>query len=85
MAHIGRPKWGVAFTERKDPDGNDKHLKICIVNDSEHQQRLILVCEDLYCDIRRAAKELLQKMEQQSWEGKKSSEHFMNPDLRIKG
>jgi hypothetical protein len=82
MAHIGRPGKEIAFTERKDPKDCDKHLKICRLDDST--ERLILVCEDLFDDLSRAAKELLDKMKQSQTQKNHDAE-FMNPILKILG
>lgn len=60
MVHLGRPGKGIAFTEKSNTSDQDNHLKICTVN--EKIKKLILVCEDLYSDLSKAAKELLKKM-----------------------
>ena len=84
MAHIGSPGLGVAFTERGNPDEWDKHLQIWEVDHRTHRERLILVCEDLYFDISKAADELLQKMKSGDPDVKKShSARFLNPGLKL--
>lgn len=83
MAHIGKPDKEIAFTERNDSEGKDKHLRICELGDST--TRLILVCEDLFSDLSTASKELIEKMKSSSWPGKSHSEEFMNPNLQILG
>ncbi len=80
MAHIGRPGKGVAFTDRTDLKDSNKHLKICKMNDST--ERLILVCEDLFHDLSKAATELLDKMKK-CQHMKKYDDNFMNPNLEI--
>ena len=84
MAHIGKPNVGVAFTERGNPKEWDKHLQVCKVNDPNHPQRLILVCEDLYFDITNGANELLKLMKAKDPSIKRnSSNSFLNPSLEI--
>lgn len=84
MAHIGSPGFGVAFTERGNPDEWDKHLQIWKVDDPKHPNRLILVCEDLYFDISKAADELLQKMKSGDPDVKKKHDaSFLTPNLRL--
>ena len=84
MAHIGRPNVGVAFTERGNPKEWDKHLQVCNVNDPNHPQRLILICEDLYFDITNGANELLNRMKaKDSLITRNSSDPFLNPSLEI--
>lgn len=85
MAHIGKPNVGVVFTERANPEEWDKHLQICNVNDPNHPQRLILVCEDLYFDITNGANELLYRMNAKDSSIKKHSfDSYLNPNLKIK-
>jgi hypothetical protein len=84
MAHIGKPGKGIAFTELKDSDDCDKHLKVCNCNDGT--KRLILVCEYFFCDLNMAAKELLDRMKSNDQSVKKKHDQdFMNPNLRITG
>ena len=84
MAHIGKPNVGVAFTERGNPKEWDKHLQVCTVNDQNHPQRLILVCEDLYFDITNGANELLNRIKAKDGSIKRnSSDSFLNPSLEI--
>ncbi|MBW9248224.1 MAG: hypothetical protein GJU72_03880 [Acidithiobacillus ferriphilus] len=83
MAHIGKPDKEIAFTERSDGDGRDKHLRICTLDDST--TRLILVCEDLFCDLNNASIELIANMKSLGWAGKPHDERFMNPNLKILG
>ena len=80
MAHIGRPGKEIAFTEKKDTNGHDKHLKICTLDDST--TRLIIVCEDLFNDLSKSANELLVRMKADETK-KRHDDDFMNPNLTI--
>ncbi|MDE3021819.1 MAG: hypothetical protein KGI54_08165 [Pseudomonadota bacterium] len=81
MAHIGRPDKGVAFAERNDPINGEDHLKVLPIEDGT--KRLILVCEDLYCDLSKAADELLIKMKSgDKLIKKKHTELFLNLKLK---
>ena len=74
MAHVGAPQTGVVFTQRSDPNEGGRHLD----KDSySGEQRLILVCEDLYEDIVKA----VEYVRSDSSTKKGLNTLFMNPRL----
>ena len=74
MVHVGLPGKHVVFTQRSDPNEGGRHLD----KDSySGEQRLILVCEDLYEDIVKA----VEYVRSDSSTKKGLNTLFMNPRL----
>jgi len=82
MVHVGIPGKGIAFTERGNPTEKDMHLEIHGVEDSTHPSRLILVCEDLYEDIRNSAHKVMDLMNNNKIT-KRLTDSYLNPNLRV--
>lgn len=77
MAHVGKPGPGVVFTERGDKQDGHKHLHVCRTDIAYHPIRLVLVCEDLFADVKAAATETLLLM------GQPGTKHLRKrPDIK---
>lgn len=74
MVHIGLPNKGVVFSQRSNRDEGRRHLEKDSYNG---EQRLILVCEDLYEDIVKA----VAHVRGDSSKMKDLNVTFMNPRL----
>ena len=86
LLHAGIPQSHIELTERKDKNCGKMHLKPCTLKYRKTNPRWILVCEDLYCDIRNAAKEVITKMKaDQEGKYKDAKMPFLATDTSIAG
>jgi len=83
MIHALLPQSRVELTQRAELNGGGKHLQEHILkNRNNNPKRLLLVCEDLYDDIRGAANELITELKTNKYHHK-ATEPFLATDIEI--
>jgi hypothetical protein len=76
MIHQLRPSLGIVFTTRKESiEDKTEHLKIIT---KSGQSFLVLVLEDFYDDLKKAAEKLIRSFETGQLTNKKDEDAFIN-------
>lgn len=86
LLHAGLPQSHIELTEHADRVCGRMHLQRVTLGGRITNPRLILVCEDLYCDICGATKEVIAKMKANKGKNyKKADMPFLATDILIVG
>lgn len=84
LIHAALPQSGIELTEWADVVCGQKHMEIISLDNRSTNPRLILVCEDLYDDIHKAAGEVLQMLNSGKYVHKANAP-FLATDINIAG